>query len=92
MLEQELKYFIENRTDWISRYPNKFVLIKGAELVGTFDTLDEALAEGARRFGLESFLARRVDQDEREVNIPALTLGILRANSSHPNQRSGSNS
>jgi len=92
MLEQERKYFDENRAKWLAQYRGKFVLIKGTELIGTFDNLNEALAEGARRFGLESFLARQVGQDEKEINIPALTLGLLRANPTHSNIRSGSNS
>jgi hypothetical protein len=92
MLEQERKFFEENRALWLTKFPGRFVLIKGSELLGTFDTIDEALAEGARRFGLESFLARRVEQVEQEINIPALTLGILRANPTHPISRSGSDS
>lgn len=85
MLEKERKYFSEHHADLMSRYPGKFVLIKDEEIIGTFDTIENALAEGARRFGLEAFLVRQITAtEEKEINIPALTLGILRADSSRP--------
>ena len=83
MLEKERKYFEQNRKEWLSKFPAKFVLVKGEQLVGTFDKPEDALAEGARRFGGESFLVRRVEESEQLVYIPALTLGILRADSTH---------
>jgi len=48
-----------------------------------FDTEEQAISEGARQFGLQPFLVRRVHSKEQEVSIPALTLGILRANPTH---------
>jgi len=83
MLEKERKFFEQNRLEWLKNSPGKFVLVKNEELVGTFDTLQAALSEGARRFGTESFLARQVEEAEQLVYIPALTLGILRADSTH---------
>jgi hypothetical protein len=77
VLDQEIKYYDENRTDWLSRYPDKYVLVKGRQLIGAFDTITEALAEGARRFGLDNFLVRQVGEGEQGVKIPALTLGLL---------------
>jgi hypothetical protein len=85
MLEEERQYFSEHRDELLSLHAEKFVVIKNAELVGSFNTIEEALAEGARRFGLTPFLVRRVTAtEEKEINIPALTLGILRADSSRP--------
>lgn len=85
MLEKERQYFSDHHAELISRYLGKFVVIKEEEVVGAFNTIEEALAEGARRFGLEPFLVRQVTTaEEKEINIPALTLGILRANSSRP--------
>lgn len=83
MLENERKFFEQHRLEWMKDSPGKFVLVKNEELVGTFDTLQAALTEGARRFGTESFLVRQVEEAEQLVYIPALTLGILRANSTH---------
>lgn len=79
MLETEIKFFRKNQEDWIKKYPGKFVLVKGEKLIGVYTSEDEALAEGARHFGLTSFLIRNVNDDDRVVHIPALTLGIINA-------------
>lgn len=84
MLDKERNCFQKNRPEWLLKHSGKFVLIKGEELVGAFDKAEDALAEGARRFGTDSFLVRLVEESEETIYIPALTLGVLRANSTHP--------
>jgi hypothetical protein len=81
MLEQELAFYEEHRTEWLTKHPGRFVLVNGRELIGVFDNQDDALSEGARRFGLASFLVRRVEEAEELVQVPALTLGLLHADS-----------
>jgi hypothetical protein len=80
-LEQELKFFAENKTKLTKAHFGKFVLVKGSELIGVFDNAETALAEGAKRFGTESFLVRQLNPDEKDIYIPALALGLLHA---HP--------
>jgi hypothetical protein len=82
MLEKERQVFSDRHAELVSRCLGQFVLIKDQEVIGAFNTMDEALTEGARRFGLQPFLARQVTESINEtIDIPALTLGILRANS-----------
>jgi hypothetical protein len=83
MLEQEIKYYNEHLQELLKSDSDKFVLIKDSELVGIFNTFDEALTEGARRYGLVSFLVRQIARKREDVNIPALTLGILNADLTH---------
>jgi len=82
-LAEERKFFSEHQSEWKDAHAGKFVLVKGKELVGTFNRAEDAIAEGARRFGKEPFLVRSVDQ-EKDIYIPALALGILNARSSQP--------
>jgi hypothetical protein len=79
-LEQELKFFAENKTNLTKAHFGKFVLVKGSELIGVFDNAETALAEGAKRFGTESFLVRQLNPEEKDIYIPALALGLLQAN------------
>ena len=79
MLEAETRFFEENQAKWKEQSPGKFALVKGAELIGFFDTLDEALVAGVRQFGLTPFLVRGVDEAPVEVRIPAMVLGVLHA-------------
>ena len=85
MLEKEREVFEQKREQLLTDHFGKFVLIKEDDLIGVFNTIEEAVTEGARRFGLEPFLVRQVEKTaESEINIPALKLGILSANSTRP--------
>jgi len=59
-IQAELKHFAAQKSEWLKNHRGKFVLVKGEELIGVFDAPESALSEGARRFGLEPFLIRRV--------------------------------
>ena len=83
-LAEERKYFSECQSEWKKAHGGKFVLVKGKELIGTFNRPEDAVAEGARRFGTEPFLVRSVDHSEENLYIPALALGILDARSAQP--------
>ncbi len=92
MLEKEIKFFNAHNSEWQKSERGKFALIKGDELVGFYNTYEDALAEGARRFKLESFLVRLVAAEkEKELNIPALTLGLLRADITPSIRQAGEN-
>ena len=81
MLEAETRFFDDHLNEWMATHVGRVVVVKGECLVGFYDDEDKALAGGARRFGLQSFLVRRVAaRNANEVSIPALTLGLLRAN------------
>lgn len=83
MLETERNYFDKHRDDLLRQYPGKFVVIKEEQLLGSYDTIQDALGAGARELGMVSFLVKRTDEVPQDVSIPALTLGILRADPSH---------
>ena len=91
MLETERQYFERNREELLRKFPGKFVVIKDEQLLGSFDSIEDALAGGAREYGVTSFLVRRTDQVPEDAAIPALTLGLLRADSPHSTDGSGTN-
>ena len=80
-LENELAYFAENVEDWARQYSGRFVVVKNRQLLGTFATLEDALAAGAREYGLADFLVRQLGRTPETVSVPALSLGLL---SAHP--------
>lgn len=87
MLDVERAYFESTRAELEARFPGRFVLIKDQEVIGAFNTIQEALTEGTRRFGLNSFLVRQVGVPVQGISVPALALGILRADPTLPNNR-----
>jgi len=88
MLEKERKYFSRHYEAFVGQHFGKYVLIKGEEFINAFSTPEDAISEGARRFGLQSFLVREVTETkEKKIHIPALELGILRDNASRPSKK-----
>ena len=77
MLEEERGYYDENLEEWLQKYSQRFVLVKGRTLIGTFDTHEDAERAAARRFGLESALIRRVQRHQPVYSNPAYTLGLM---------------
>jgi hypothetical protein len=59
-LDDEIRAFEARRADLERTYPNKFVVFKGSEFVGAWDTLDAAAQEAVRRFGRGPYLIRQV--------------------------------
>lgn len=78
-LQEELETYARLEEELKKSAPGKFVVIKGSEIVGTFDTLELALTEATRRFGLEPYLVRQIGEQVEQLNIPALTLGLIGA-------------
>jgi hypothetical protein len=79
-LQQEREFFKANQAEWAKAHAGKFVLVKGAELIGVFDNPENAVAEGLRKFGSESFLVRGVNEVEETLKIPSLMFGLIHGN------------
>ncbi len=79
VLEEELAYYNQHRAELLSKYEWKFLLIKGSELIGSFENAEAAYQAGLQRFGNTPFLIKQVLREEQVHQIPALSLGILHA-------------
>ena len=89
-LGTEKEYLKANRDQFMQEYPGKYLLIKDEEVFGAFETYEEGVKEGARRFGVGPFLVRSVLQpeDAEAPSIPALSIGVpFSANSQHTSPR-----
>ena len=69
-LNREQAVFEANLPDWVPDHEGKHVLIKGAEVVGFYETRDEALAVGYSRFGVVPLFVKRVCSSEPLHHIP----------------------
>ncbi len=79
MLEKELKHFEDIKPELLKSHSGKFALIHGEELVGTFDSADNAYSEGVKRFGKDPFLVKRISETEEVYRNQALQLGLMHA-------------
>jgi len=79
-LEEELKFFESKRAEWLEEYRDKYVLIKGKELIDVFTSLEDAYKEGVKRYGNQPFFIKKVSEVEPTEITPSLMLGVTRAN------------
>jgi len=79
-LEEEFEFFESKKTEWLGRYKEKFVLIKGRELIDVFASFEDAYKEGVKRFMNQPFFIKQVIEIESIEETPSLTLGIIHAN------------
>lgn len=78
ILAKEKAYLVANQTELASRYPGKFLLIKEETVYGAFDTYEEGVVNGTKKFGAGPFLVRSVlhPGDSEVPVIPALSIGV----------------
>lgn len=55
-LEKEFNYYLENQSDLLKKHEGKFLVIKGTEVIGTYDTELKALEETAKEHEIGTFL------------------------------------
>ena len=65
-LDLELRTFEARRVELLGRAAEKFVIIKGDQLIGIFENQMEALKRGYERCGNQPFLVKQV----LDVDIP----------------------
>jgi hypothetical protein len=71
-LEAEIKAFEARKGDLEKTYPGKFVLFKGSEFIGAWDTINAAAAEAIKLYGRGPYLIRQVGAPP--PNVPASVL------------------
>lgn len=59
-LTVELRAFESRQAELERTHPGKFVVFKGEEMIGAWDTLDAAAAQAVTRFGRGPYLIRQV--------------------------------
>ena len=78
-LEQETKWFEDNRAELVKSYFGKFLVIKGNEVQGSYDSAQSAYEAAVRSNPLDGFLIKQVLPTEPVEKMPAVWLGALRA-------------
>jgi hypothetical protein len=59
-LQKEIETFQARKKELLAEAEGKFVLIKGEEVAGVFDSQGDALQGGYKRFGKDPFLVKKV--------------------------------
>ena len=78
-LDKELALFSRIKSELLKNHEGKFVLIRGEEFIGTYDSVENAYTEGVKRFGCEPFLIKKISEQEEVYRNQALALGLMHA-------------
>jgi hypothetical protein len=68
-LDREIATYEKNREGLVGSALDKYVLIHGDDIIGTYDTETDAVNEGYRRLGNVPFLVRHISPVDRPVNF-----------------------
>lgn len=60
-LEKEFKWYRDHQEELVNMYNGKFVVIKGCEVIGSFDSELEAIKETTKKNELGTFLVQKCE-------------------------------
>ena len=75
-LEKELAYFERERERLLEEAEGKYVLIYGEDLLGTYESEEDAISEGYRRCGNVPFLVMQIVRLQTPESIISNLLAI----------------
>ena len=64
MLEKEYDYFLNNKDKLFANYHDRVIVIKEEEVIGDYDTKEEAYRETVKEHELGTFLIQEMSQEE----------------------------
>ncbi|MBI2368245.1 MAG: hypothetical protein HYV01_24995 [Deltaproteobacteria bacterium] len=76
VLDAEIKTYEQQRDNLLGTSEGKFVLIRGSQVVGVFDSKMDAIAAGYQQFGNVPFLVKQVVKIETPQNFVSNLLAV----------------
>ncbi|MBA3053182.1 hypothetical protein KKF70_03340 [bacterium] len=67
MLEKEYNYFKKNKKTLLRKYANKFIVIVGKKVVGSYATIENALKESSQKYSAGTFLIQKISENQDEL-------------------------
>ncbi len=79
VLTKELAFFNKNKAAYLKQYKDKYLLIKNEELIGSYDSDEQAYRVGIEKFGNQPFLIKQVLEQDPTLTVSALYVGLMNA-------------
>ena len=76
VLQPELDYFETRRLELLAEAPGKYALIKGAALLGIYETELDAVRAGYQQIGNAPFLVKRIVEADVPLIFTSFNLGV----------------
>ena len=78
-LDTEFKYYQDNKEHFLAEYKGKFIVIKGEEVIGTYDDRIVAIEETKKIHKLGTFLVHEVIENDEIMFHSRVLIGKKRS-------------
>ena len=65
MLEKEFKYYLDHQNELVKKYNNRFLVIVNGNVVGDYDSVEQALFESAKKYEVGTFLIQKCTEGSK---------------------------
>jgi len=79
MFEQEWRTYEANKGSLLASAPGAYVVIRGAEILGTYPTTAQAFSAGIKAYGPDRFFLHRIVETETELYSLPSFIGMVAA-------------
>lgn len=69
MLEKEYKFYQDNKASLIKNYLHKHIVIKDDKILGSYNSMEEAISEALIENELGTFLVKYIEPEEQTVRF-----------------------
>jgi len=76
LIEKEIGFFSRVKADLLKEHRDQYVLIKGEEILGFFDSKSEAVNAGYRKLGNVPFLTKKIEEEETVYTLNSIVLDV----------------
>jgi hypothetical protein len=66
MLNKEFKYYIDNQGELLKSYKNRFIVITRGNVVGDYDTIDEAFFDAVKKYEPGTFIIQKCTEGDKD--------------------------
>ena len=63
-LEKEFEYYIDHQDELVKAYMGKYIVVKGENILGAYDSMKEAVEKTAKSEEMGTFLVQKVEPGE----------------------------
>ena len=64
MLDKEFQYYLDNQSEFVKKYNGRFIVLIGKEVVGNYESYEQALFGSMKKYELGTFLIQECTEGE----------------------------